>query len=91
MANKKETDIDIFVLVETSKLAEKIQAILDKKFYNRPYLARISGVSINTIHNLLNGRNPTFATLLCVTKALDVQLYTLLIDSKSNEKLNNIT
>lgn len=80
------TPTDLYVLGETTKIASRVAAVLSKSGKTRVKLAEETGLSVNTIHNLLNGRNATLSTMICVAFALNVSLDTFFTEPDESEE-----
>ena len=57
-------------------LAKKIRELRNKKGLSQEKLARLAGVSYNTVVKIESGesKNPTFQTMAGIAKALEVSL-----------------
>jgi len=57
-------------------LAKKIRKLRNKKGLSQERLARLAGVSYNTVVKIESGesKNPTFQTMAGIAKALEVSL-----------------
>ena len=69
---------DAYILDETTTIGNAVLNVMKDCKLTRVDLSRRTGLSINTIHNLINGRNSTIATLLKVSKALEIKASRLL-------------
>lgn len=60
-------------------LAKKIRELRNKKGFSQEKLARLADVSYNTIVKIESGdsKNPTFQTMVGISKALGISLYDL--------------
>ena len=66
MTNQAEIQLKI------NTIADSVKNELHKRNVSKSRLSELTGLSINTIHNLVNGRNCTIKTLIAVSEAIKV-------------------
>ena len=75
--------LEIQAQVKVNEVAKKIVQELERTSLSKRMLATRTGLSVNTIHNLVNGRNCTIKTLILVASALNVDPVTFFETSQT--------